>query len=309
MTVGRHAAHVPKDGAEKNERRTGQGAGELIAVQHSKVSQTNGQVAVGPHSVPKHQTVTRAVHGLCHTNKHSSPNAPMKAQTTTRSTHFQPEPAAFHVEREHVLQVMVVVSGDAPQIQIEHVWRHDLRVPTPDVLRADVGNQAVVNVGASGHEERGAGRQIVEKEQVKLIAQHAVVTFLRLLQAVQVLLHQLLVREGHAINALQAVVRLLAQPVRRGVVQHLKGLDTTRVWSMQTNDMTMDNTRQGKQGENCRTRDMGAHAQINQRTAAVRCRAATIRNLGRNDGHLEGIVREHFQRLIARGGSNGNQPA
>lgn len=65
-------------------------------------------------------------------------------------------------------------------------------------------DQRVVDDGAGGQEEGGAGRQPVEHEQLLLGAHVAVVPLARLLHAVLVVLQQVLLRERDAVHPLQA---------------------------------------------------------------------------------------------------------
>lgn len=46
-----------------------------------------------------------------------------------------------------------------------------------------------------------------------------------------------------------------------------------------------------------RTGDVWAHAEVNERAAAVGGGAAAVRDLVADDGHLEGVVRKQLQSL------------
>lgn len=74
-----------------------EGTGVLVAVQRSKVREANRQLPIRPFLVRKHYAVRRTVHGL------------------------EAKVRLFHVDKEHVLLVMVGVSTGAPQVYIKHV--------------------------------------------------------------------------------------------------------------------------------------------------------------------------------------------
>ena len=67
-----------------------------------------------------------------------------------------------------------------------------------------------------GQPECGAGGEVVEDEELLLLADSAMVALLGLLQVLLVFLQQLLVRERHSVHALQRVVLGVAQPLKSG---------------------------------------------------------------------------------------------
>mmetsp|Transcript_25488 Transcript_25488/g.42978 ORF Transcript_25488/g.42978 Transcript_25488/m.42978 type:complete len:248 (+) Transcript_25488:1998-2741(+) len=155
---------------------------ELVAVQHAKVSNAQGQLAIGAQPVGEHEAVSGTVHGL---------HAPL---------------LALHVEHEHAVLIVLGVSGRLPQLQVEDIGRDDLLVAAYPVLLLDEVHEAVVDPGTVRHPECRAGRQVVEEKQLLLGAQVAVVALLRLLLELQPLLQLTLVWEGDAVHALQRVV-------------------------------------------------------------------------------------------------------
>jgi hypothetical protein len=74
-------------------------------------------------------------------------------------------------------------------------------------------------------DEPGAG-QLLNAEQVQLLAQHAMVALGRFLQPREVRVQILLRKEGCAVNALQLRIFLVAQPVGSGQAGDLHRLDT-----------------------------------------------------------------------------------
>ncbi len=72
-------------------------------------------------------------------------------------------------------------------------------------------DEGVVDAGAVGHEEAGAGGELMEHEELHLRAHFAVVALLGLLHAVLVVRHLLLVRERHPIHPL----RTQPSPIRQ----------------------------------------------------------------------------------------------
>ena len=74
-------------------------------------------------------------------------------------------------------------------------------------------------IAALGQEERAAGRDRVDEEQLQLLAEAPVVAPLRFFEAVQVLGQLFFGREHDAVDALQHRALLVAAPVRAGDVE------------------------------------------------------------------------------------------
>ena len=68
------------------------------------------------------------------------------------------------------------MAGSLPQLGVIHVGRYDLLEATLPILILDELEQLVVDVGALGLEKAGAGRELVEEEEVLLDAELTVVT-------------------------------------------------------------------------------------------------------------------------------------
>jgi len=150
--------------------------------------------------VREHKAVPRAVHRL------------------------HPKLLPLDVEDKHILLVVGSVPGDLPELEIVHIRCDHLLVVALEVLLADEVDELVVDSRAVREPEARARRELVEEEELLRGSDRAVVALLGLLDAKNVLLELLLVRERYAVHALQRVVRRLALPVRCRVLHHRKRL-------------------------------------------------------------------------------------
>src|SRR5215211_1738492 len=80
--------------------------------------------------------------------------------------------------------------------------------------------------------ERHPRRQIREVDQPEILREAAVVTTLRLLEAMEIVLEVLRVVERGSVDARQLRLRLIPSPVRTGQRKELDGLDRLRVLEM-----------------------------------------------------------------------------
>ncbi len=85
---------------------------------------------------------------------------------------------------EHVLAILAPMSRDLPQPLVVHEGRPDLVKIVALPLADEIGDRVVQHRAALGP-EHGAGRERVHHEQVELLAEHAMVALLRLLDAVR----------------------------------------------------------------------------------------------------------------------------
>ena len=94
----------------------------------------------------------------------------VKDETMARTVHWlESISLLFNVDLEHVVRVVIPMSGDLPQLRVVQVGSHDLLEAALPVLLLDVVHELVVDVRALGLEEAGAGAELVEEEQVLLL--------------------------------------------------------------------------------------------------------------------------------------------
>src|SRR5215475_5730779 len=93
------------------------------------------------------------------------------------------------------------------------------------VEAADVRHEGVVDDGPLGMEEGRAWRDRVEREEIELLADPAMVALLRLLDALHVGVEVLLAGPRGAINALEHLVPAVAPPVGAGDAGQPEGGD------------------------------------------------------------------------------------
>ena len=128
--------------------------------------------------------------------------------------------------REHVLLVERGVPGDVPEGVARQVGRHHQVVAVGEVLLAPVLLGQVSNAGPLGvPEDEAAADGLVDREQVEVLAELAVVALLGLFQTVEVLLELLLAPERGPVDARQHPVPLVAAPVGAGHVEELERAD------------------------------------------------------------------------------------
>src|SRR5260370_15364798 len=77
-------------------------------------------------------------------------------------------------------------------------------------------------------EDQARAGQLLDAEQVQLLAQLAMVALLGFLQALQVFVQLLLGKEGGAVNALQTLALFIALPVGAGDREQLERFDLRR---------------------------------------------------------------------------------
>lgn len=114
----------------------------------------------------------------------------------TRAIHGLERPVVFlDLEGEHVVLVMLPVTGLLPQRRVVHVGRHDFLVPATPVLGPKEGLQSVVDDHAVGQEEARTGRLLGEEEQLLFLADFAVIALGSLFEVLDVLVELFLIRK------------------------------------------------------------------------------------------------------------------
>ena len=180
-------------------------AGALVAIDGAELAEAHGQIAVGLERVLVDEDVERTVHGLH---------------------------AIFGVVQlhggEHVLRVVAVVAGGLPEVGAGDVRSEDQRVAAAEVLVAHPVFHLLADEAALGmpEDEAGAG-ELLNGEQVELLAEQAMVALLGLFELVEVVVELLLGVERGAVDALELRVLFVAQPVGSGDVEQLEGLDAS----------------------------------------------------------------------------------
>ena len=184
-------------------------AGKLVAVDGAELADPHRQIAVAAHVVVEDQHVAGAVHRL---------------DGVLVDLAF----ALVDVEEVHVLAVEVVVPADLPDVGLVDVRRDGLFVAALVEHAAQPLLHEAQHARALGVVERQTGaRDLVEAEQVELLAELAVVALLGLLQAREVGVEVLLREPRGAVDALQHRPSRVAAPVGAGDLGELEGADTT----------------------------------------------------------------------------------
>ena len=161
-----------------------------------------------------------------------------------------------------------------PQLEVVHVGRDDLTVVARKVLLADDVAEPIVDAAAVGQEEARARREIVKEEELLLDAKLAVVALRSLLLQDLILFEHLLVREGDAVDALELIVALLAQPQRRRCLHCLERLHLPRVGEVR------------------------ALAQVDKGPTSVDGRRGAVGQLAGDHGLLERVGFEELQAVL-----------
>mmetsp|Transcript_4469 Transcript_4469/g.13226 ORF Transcript_4469/g.13226 Transcript_4469/m.13226 type:complete len:772 (-) Transcript_4469:14-2329(-) len=221
----------------------------LVSVEDAKLRIPQWQLSEGMVPVRVQHAMARAVHGL---------HAPL---------------LLLHVKVEHVLLVVPGVPRGVPQVKVENIRRRDLVITVSPVLLFHKVQELVVDPGSVRLEEARSGGDRVEEEQILLRADHAVVTLLGLLNPMDVLLQELLVREGHSVHSVQGGVLHVSSPVSSRHLVHLEGFDQAGV------------------------RDVGSPAQIAEGSVPVQGNGAALRQT-LDHLHLEGVLLKHVKGLL-----------
>ncbi len=143
-----------------------------------------------------------------------------------RAVHrLEAEGLVLGLDQEHVVAVQVPMARLLPQPFADHDRRRDLLVAAPLLELAHRALERAPDPLALGVPERGARRDVVEREQVELDAEPAVVALLGLGASPQVGVEVLLGRPGRAVDALEHRSLLVAAPVGAGRAEQLERAD------------------------------------------------------------------------------------
>ena len=163
-----------------------------------EVGEAHGQLAVRPEPLLEHQVMPGTVHRL------------------------DAELPLLDLREVHVLAVVLVVAGDLEQLGVIDLRGHDLVVPAAAVLLPEIREKPVVDDGSLRQEERGCRRERVEREELELPAELAMIPRPRVFQPLEVLVELLLRQERSAVDALEHRVLLVPLPVGAGRVRQLE---------------------------------------------------------------------------------------
>ena len=118
------------------------------------------------------------------------------------------------------------MAGSLPEVDARHVRGIDKLIAAAEALVAHPVFHDLADHGAFGVPEDEAGAsQLLNAEQVQLLAKNAVVALGRFLQAREVRVEILLREEGGTVDALELGILLVAEPVGAGQVGDLDSLD------------------------------------------------------------------------------------
>src|ERR1035437_4973702 len=109
------------------------------------------------------------------------------------------------------------MAADLPQLTLHHVRRKDQQVAAAQALFAHpIFHHFADDAALWMPEDQTWTSQFLNAEEVKLLAQHAMVALGCFFKACKVRVHVLLREEGRAVNALQLRVLFVAEPVSAG---------------------------------------------------------------------------------------------
>ena len=122
--------------------------------------------------------------------------------------------SSFH-GRIHVVGVNGFMAGDAPKLATHDVRGIDHAVAAPEALFPHpVFHRFADKAALRVPEDQAGARNLLDAEEIELLAEYAVVARLDLLEVLEVGFEILLREEGRAVNALELLVVFFAQPVR-----------------------------------------------------------------------------------------------
>ncbi len=175
----------------------------FVAIHRPQLAQAHRQIAIRLQRVFVDQDVPGTIHGL---------------------------QAIFRVVKlhgvEHVLRVVALVPRGKKQLPPRHVRGVDQRVAALQVLGAHPVFHLFADDAALGMpENQPRARQLLNRKQIKLLAEHAVVALLGFFELVEIVVEVLFREEGSPVDALQLRVLLVSQPVRARNVEQLERLD------------------------------------------------------------------------------------
>ena len=178
--------------------------GKLMAVNKTQFTQTQWQVTIAVLMGFVHQHTARAVHGLY-------------------SIIF-----IVNLREVHVFFVVIPMAGRFPELAVHNHRRLDFLIAIAAMNFTPVVNQFVADNHAVRMEEREPRAFFMQAEQVKFLAQFAMVALGSLFEHVQVFIKVSLLFESRTIDALQHLVLFAAAPVSTSDTLQLECLNLAR---------------------------------------------------------------------------------
>ena len=179
-----------------------QGAGGLVTEIVGDLTDAHGQVTVRMGTICVDHHVVGAVH---------------RAQNIALALHLH--------GGEHVLTVVIPVTGGLIQVHSADAGSHNVQVAACTLLLLDIVLQLLPDGVACGQEHgQAAANQIVGHEQAHFLADLAVIALTGLLLLLLPCIQLFLIAEGHAIDAGEHLVFLVVLPVCAGLLGDLEGL-------------------------------------------------------------------------------------
>jgi hypothetical protein len=133
---------------------------------------------------------------------------------------------AVDERRELAFAIVGIVAGGFVEAESADVRGEDLLIPLAAEVFADEVLQLLADDRALGlPEDQALADLIVDGEEAELRADDAMVALFGFLDLLEVLVELLLVEEGGAVDALEAVGADVAVPVRRGDAHDLEAFD------------------------------------------------------------------------------------
>ena len=159
----------------------------------------------------------------------------LEDQAVCRAVHrLHAKGALFDLEQVHVLAELLPMPRGLPEVRGIENRRLDLLVAARIVLAAPHVDERVPDDHALGVPKRPARRGIVEREEIELAAESAMVALLSLLDVMEVQFEVFLREERCAVDARQHRAGRVATPVGTGEMRQLEGLDRARVLQVGT---------------------------------------------------------------------------
>ena len=166
-----------------------EGTGQFMAMHQAQLTGTQRQVAIAVLLGLVHQHAARAVHRL------------------------DSVVLTVNLSEIHIFLVMSPMTGLLPQLAVQNHRRLDFLIAIAAMYLTPVVNQLVADNHAVWMEEREARAFLMDAEQVKLLAQLAMVALGSLLQHLQISIQLILLLKSSAVYTLQHLVLLAATPV------------------------------------------------------------------------------------------------